>query len=78
MLLSEESRDAAGTPNGYFGTDDAYINATSNTVAARHFDGFNVLFLDGHMKFMRTNPTVLSQMVFPSNIKFGGTSGCSG
>ncbi|RYX80761.1 DUF1559 domain-containing protein [bacterium] len=78
VLLSEESRDTPSMANDYLGSDDAYINATSNYIANRHFDGSNVLFLDGHVKYMRANVNVLAQSVFPSDIKFGGTSGCNG
>ena len=77
VLLSEESRVAKGTANGNFGTDDAYINATTNYIANRHFDGSNVLFLDSPVKSMRSEPTVLAQSVFSSKIKVGGNRGCS-
>lgn len=44
MLLSEEG----GTDNT---TDDGYINVSVNKYADRHFEGSNLLFLDGHVKY---------------------------
>ena len=45
MLLSEEG---AGTNKT---TDDGYINVGVNKYADRHFEGSNLLFLDGHVKY---------------------------
>lgn len=44
MLLSEEG----GTPDT---TDDGYISLIANQYAVRHFEGSNLLFLDGHVKY---------------------------
>jgi prepilin-type N-terminal cleavage/methylation domain-containing protein/prepilin-type processing-associated H-X9-DG protein len=48
MLLSEEGSKTAGKDT----TDDAYIFVPSNTLATRHFEGSNILFLDGHVKYL--------------------------
>jgi prepilin-type processing-associated H-X9-DG protein len=48
MLLSEEGSNTAGKDT----TDDAYIFIPSNILASRHFEGSNILFLDGHVKYL--------------------------
>jgi prepilin-type processing-associated H-X9-DG protein len=75
VLLAEESPNRQGS---YSSTDDAYIHATRNFIANRHFGGSNVLFLDGHVRSMTTSPMAPAQSVFPKGIKFGGVSGCTG
>ena len=50
MLLSEEGSPA----NNNASTDDAYQSlAAGNDFTARHLDGSNLLFLDGHVKWYR-------------------------
>lgn len=49
MLLSEEGNNSAPDI-----TDDGYISiAAPNVYAKRHFDGSNLLFLDGHVKYLQ-------------------------
>ena len=40
---------------------DRYLNDAPSKVASRHFDGFNALFGDGHVKFRRWGSTVASE-----------------
>jgi len=48
MLLSEEGGSTAGQDT----TDDGYISIVAgNTLAQRHFEGSNILFMDGHAKY---------------------------
>ena len=49
-LLGEEAQ-ADGTGS----TDDAYLSlgSSTNSYSKRHFDGSNLLFLDGHVKFYK-------------------------
>lgn len=50
MLLSEEGAVGAGSSTST--TDDGYINVGSgNKYANRHFEGSDLLFLDGHVKY---------------------------
>ena len=49
MLLMEESSIEAGSGS----TDDGFFIA-NNSISARHLDGSNLLFLDGHVKWYRT------------------------
>lgn len=54
MLLGEE-----GSPtNNTLSTDDAYLllsGTSGNDFTARHLDGSNLLFLDGHVKWYRVD-----------------------
>ncbi|MDF2441358.1 MAG: hypothetical protein JWN98_2342, partial [Abditibacteriota bacterium] len=51
MLLSEE---ASGDVNTVGTTDDGYQSlAANNHLSARHLDGSNIAFLDGHVKWYR-------------------------
>jgi prepilin-type N-terminal cleavage/methylation domain-containing protein/prepilin-type processing-associated H-X9-DG protein len=58
MLLTEEQRDNTRPTTS---TDDAYLNlpfssdppSYANYISARHFDGANVAFLDGHVKWFK-------------------------
>ncbi|RYG60634.1 hypothetical protein EON80_24550, partial [bacterium] len=50
-------------------TDDAYIfvnNGAGNVLANRHFEGTNILFLDGHVKYFN------NQRAYSSNVHIGG------
>lgn len=64
MLLSEEGSNNRSEDT----TDDGYINVTVNTLAIRHFEGSNVLFLDGHVKYFNNS------RVDASNMEVGGQS----
>ena len=65
-LLAEEA-DADGTGS----TDDAYIvlpaPGNSNSYSTRHFDGSNLLFMDGHVKWF------LQQKIIRDGYAIGGT-----
>ncbi len=50
MLLGEEAVGADGNTQG--STDDAYMTI-GNAFSGRHFDGSNIAFLDGHVKFLK-------------------------
>ncbi len=50
MLLAEETTGTDGSTQG--STDDAYLTI-GNSISGRHFDGSNVAFLDGHVKFLK-------------------------
>ncbi|MDQ3813013.1 MAG: type II secretion system GspH family protein [Armatimonadota bacterium] len=51
MLLGEETMDQN---DFYNSTDDGYFSLRAgNRLALRHFDGSNILFLDGHTKWYR-------------------------
>ena len=52
MLLGEETTGADGNPQG--STDDAYMTM-GNSFSGRHFDGSNIAFLDGHVKFLKVS-----------------------
>ena len=56
MLLGEEAPVNASAPldgNSTGSTDDAYMTRTNNYFSGRHFDGSNIAFLDGHVKFLK-------------------------
>jgi prepilin-type N-terminal cleavage/methylation domain-containing protein/prepilin-type processing-associated H-X9-DG protein len=59
MLLSEEG--AATAPDS---TDDGYIYVAgaTNRFANRHFEGVNILFLDGHVKYMQNSRAYAAQL----------------
>lgn len=64
MLLSEE-----GANTGADTTDDAYIfvnNGAGNVLATRHFEGSNILFLDGHVKYF------VNARAYSSAVHIGG------
>jgi prepilin-type N-terminal cleavage/methylation domain-containing protein/prepilin-type processing-associated H-X9-DG protein len=68
MLLSEE-----GIPNGnpasQNSTDDGFFNfAAANVLAERHFNGSNLLFVDGHVKWFR------NEKILADNFLTGGTA----
>lgn len=66
MLLSEEGGPSAGADT----TDDGYINiAVGNTLARRHFEGSNILFLDGHVKYF------INSRAYASRLESGGQTG---
>ena len=50
MLLAEETTGSDGSTQG--STDDAYLTI-GNFISGRHFDGSNIAFLDGHVKFLK-------------------------
>ena len=50
MLLAEETTGADASIQG--STDDGYLTI-GNFISGRHFDGSNVAFLDGHVKFLK-------------------------
>jgi prepilin-type N-terminal cleavage/methylation domain-containing protein/prepilin-type processing-associated H-X9-DG protein len=53
MQLSEEGNGNNADPDV---TDDAYISiAAPNVYAKRHFEGSNILFLDGHVKYQQNS-----------------------
>ena len=53
MLLGEEGI-LNGEPAHQNSTDDGFFNfGAANTLAERHFNGSNMLFLDGHVKWYR-------------------------
>lgn len=63
MLLSEEG---GGTNDA---TDDGYISiASPNVYATRHFEGSNLLFLDGHVKYFP------NQRAYAGKYEWGGKS----
>jgi len=62
-MLAEETQP----PNN--STDDGYF-ATVNPFTARHLDGTNLAFLDGHVKFYRPEQIASSKFVF------GGGAAC--
>ena len=64
MLLAEET-----TANG--STDDGYMN-NSNVWTGRHLQGTNMLFLDGHAKFV----LVQNGIVVPTNYQYAGGTSC--
>lgn len=56
MLLGEEAPANASAPldgNPQGSTDDAYLKRSNNYFSGRHFDGSNITFLDGHVKFLK-------------------------
>jgi prepilin-type N-terminal cleavage/methylation domain-containing protein/prepilin-type processing-associated H-X9-DG protein len=64
MLLSEEGNNTAPDT-----TDDAYIfvnNGAGNVLAKRHFEGSNILFLDGHVKYF------INSRAYSSAVHIGG------
>lgn len=70
MLMAEE---ANGEPYRS-STDDGYLLHDINGFSKRHFDGSNVLFLDGHVKWL-----LVDDMKRPNGeeIQTGGTGDCS-
>ena len=50
MLLAEETTGVDGSTQS--STDDAYLTI-ANAISGRHFDGSNIAFLDGHVKFLK-------------------------
>lgn len=52
MLLGEEAMTDRDPP--YFSTDDGFQNLRSNVFSTRHFGGIDIVFLDGHAKFYKT------------------------
>jgi len=63
MLLSEEGGGTGDT------TDDGYISiAYPNYYAQRHFEGSNLLFLDGHVKYYANS------RAYTSKFEWGGQS----
>lgn len=62
MLLSEE-KTYKNT------TDDAYQLLGTNDLSDRHMDGSNVLFLDGHTKWLRRDK------IISDNLQSGGMAG---
>ena len=50
MLLGEESESGNQATGS---TDDAYLLKDTNVFSTRHFDGSNILFMDGHVKWLR-------------------------
>jgi prepilin-type N-terminal cleavage/methylation domain-containing protein/prepilin-type processing-associated H-X9-DG protein len=71
MLLSEEGASNASVSlenRKQTSTDDAFINiAYYHTYSNRHLDGSNLLFLDGHVKFLRP------EKIDPDGYLVGGT-----
>jgi prepilin-type processing-associated H-X9-DG protein len=68
MLLGEEGIPN-GTPADQNSTDDAYFNyGVTNVFAQRHFDGSNILFMDGHVKWHR------NEKITGSNFVTGGVA----
>jgi len=65
MLLGEESMDPADFFNS---TDDGFLSlAATNMFAMRHFDGSNLLFLDGHVKWLK------NEKIAADGYQIGGT-----
>lgn len=46
---------------------DHFLNAENSKVAYRHFDGFNALFGDGHVKFRRYGSTTAGEWTIQAN-----------
>lgn len=65
MLLSEEGSATVGQD----GTDDGYILVTGNRLATRHFEGSNMLFIDGHVKYYQNS------RAYAGNFESGGQVG---
>ena len=69
MLLGEEAPSADGNTQG--STDDAFMTSTSNYFSGRHFDGSNVAYLDGHVKFAKAT-TIRANNVFTGGVAVAG------
>jgi prepilin-type processing-associated H-X9-DG protein len=67
MLMGEEGISADNPSQN--STDDAYFNLDAgNVFALRHFEGSNVLYLDGHAKWNR------NEKIFSDNLLTGGVA----
>jgi prepilin-type N-terminal cleavage/methylation domain-containing protein/prepilin-type processing-associated H-X9-DG protein len=64
MLLAEETNTGALATGS---TDDAYLTV-GNDISTRHFDGSNLGFMDGHVKFYRRD------RIYADGYQIGGTA----
>ena len=68
MLLDEEG----GTSDQLNGsTDDAYMDYSGNVFSTRHFEGSNISFIDGHVKWYKVTDLV------NKGFQTGGTGACT-
>ena len=74
-LLLEE-----GGPSGRDTTDDGYVSISAgNSLSLRHFDGSDILFLDGHVKYYlpsRANAAFVAYGRNPSTFTTTRPDGC--
>ncbi|HEX8462984.1 MAG TPA: DUF1559 domain-containing protein [Abditibacterium sp.] len=74
-LLLEE-----GGPSGRDTTDDGYVSIQAgNSISQRHFDGSDILFLDGHVKYYlpsRANAAFVAYGKNPSTYTTTRPDGC--
>ena len=69
MLLGEEALMGDGNTNS--STDDAFMTSTSNYFSGRHFEGSNIAFLDGHVKFLKAS-RIRADNVFTGGVAVTG------
>ena len=81
MLLSEEARDRTRSTSS---TDDAYLNlkfpgdpaSFENFFVRRHFEGANLVFLDGHVKWYGLNSIVSGKFMIGADPNLKLEDGC--
>jgi prepilin-type N-terminal cleavage/methylation domain-containing protein/prepilin-type processing-associated H-X9-DG protein len=81
MLLSEEARDNTRPTTS---TDDAYLNlrfpgdptSFDNYFVRRHFEGANLAFLDGHVKWYGLNSIVSGKFMIGADPTLNLADGC--
>ncbi len=66
MMLGEE---AITDGDSVTSTDDGYLLKDTNSFSGRHFDGSNIAFLDGHVKFLKVT------RIRADNVFTGGVAG---
>ncbi len=71
MLLGEETQNQDGDTQG--STDDGYLLKGTNYFSGRHFDGSNLAFLDGHVKFLKVS-RIRADFVFTGGVAVAGAA----
>ena len=69
MLLAEETLNGDGDTQS--STDDAFMTSTSNFFSGRHFEGSNIAYLDGHVKFSKVTQ-IRANNVFSGGVAVTG------
>lgn len=78
LLLTEEVNGSPLAPIQNTSSDDGFLyygtgngmDGTANAIGQRHFDGANVSFMDGHVKWLKI------ERIGTDNLRSGGTGTC--